>query len=317
MFYIYKYKTCLFQGDMIRMKHAYLIIANNNFDQLQILLNLLDDVQNDIYLLIDEKSINVPLSFDVEKSSLFVLPKIPIYWGNYSQVQAIINLLKESTKRRYSYFHLISGQDLPLVSQREIHDFFDKHPNKIFITYSKIATEKSLDNRSKRHLFRKHYRISEYEGIRLFFFTIYRKVERSVLFFQKPKYKVTRHASTWFSIDEETARLIVSKEDWIYKKFHTGYLVDEIFFPAIIDKYQLQDKVFCDKAVEDKPLDFQGNLRYINWWDGTPYVWNIKDLNQLYIGKNLGHFFSRKFDISRDKQVIDKICKIILENDSY
>lgn len=31
-------------------KHAYLIMAHNNFEQLRILISLLDDVRNDIYL---------------------------------------------------------------------------------------------------------------------------------------------------------------------------------------------------------------------------------------------------------------------------
>ncbi|MDN5954725.1 MAG: hypothetical protein L0H99_12605 [Loigolactobacillus coryniformis] len=36
--------------------HAYLIIANRNFKQLNLLLRLLDDSRNDIYLLIDQKA---------------------------------------------------------------------------------------------------------------------------------------------------------------------------------------------------------------------------------------------------------------------
>ncbi|MEQ7216573.1 beta-1,6-N-acetylglucosaminyltransferase [Enterococcus asini] len=294
-------------------RHAYLIIANKNFDQLQILLELLDNEQNDIYLLIDKKSSNIPDSFSVINSNLFVLPQIPIYWGEYSQVQAEINLLKESTKYHYQYFHLISGQDLPIVSQGKIHDFFDKHPNKIFLTYSKNSSEKKLDERSKTHLFRKHYRVAEYTGFKQTLLKTYRKLERLFLFFQKPKYKINNHVSTWFSIDEETANLIVSNEDWIFRNFSTGYLVDEIFIPALIDKYQLHHKVYDATPVQDKPEEFQGNLRYINWWDGQPYIWTIDDVDQIKFGKEIGHLFSRKFDISRDIEIIDYIYRDISE----
>ena len=38
------------------MKHAYLILAHNNFNQLKKLINLLDDIDNDIFIHIDEKS---------------------------------------------------------------------------------------------------------------------------------------------------------------------------------------------------------------------------------------------------------------------
>ncbi len=36
-------------------KHAYLIMAHDNFEQLKILLDLIDDYRNDIYLHIDKK----------------------------------------------------------------------------------------------------------------------------------------------------------------------------------------------------------------------------------------------------------------------
>ena len=39
-----------------QMKHAYMIIAHTNFQQLQTLIDLLDDERNDIYLHIDKKA---------------------------------------------------------------------------------------------------------------------------------------------------------------------------------------------------------------------------------------------------------------------
>ena len=37
-------------------KHAYLIIAHNNFEQLKNLIHALDDTRNDIYVHIDKKA---------------------------------------------------------------------------------------------------------------------------------------------------------------------------------------------------------------------------------------------------------------------
>ena len=41
-------------------RHAYMIIAHTNFEQLGLLLQLLDRDSNDIYLLIDKKVKNPP-----------------------------------------------------------------------------------------------------------------------------------------------------------------------------------------------------------------------------------------------------------------
>ena len=55
-------------------KHAYLIIAHNNWKQLSLLLSVLDDERNDIYIHIDKKSKNSGNSHDKRKSPLF------LYW---------------------------------------------------------------------------------------------------------------------------------------------------------------------------------------------------------------------------------------------
>lgn len=67
-------------------KHAYLIIANKNWRQVELLLNLIDDIRNDIYLMIDKKA---KLTSDeqsrlkkaVTKSKLMVSSDLKIYWG--------------------------------------------------------------------------------------------------------------------------------------------------------------------------------------------------------------------------------------------
>lgn len=39
----------------VNNKHAYLIMAHQNFEQLAILLELLDDIRNDIFIHVDKK----------------------------------------------------------------------------------------------------------------------------------------------------------------------------------------------------------------------------------------------------------------------
>ncbi len=109
-------------------KHAYLIMAYNNFEQLKKLIFLLDDVRNDIYIHIDVDS-NFPIE-ELKKietqGSLFVIERISILWADYSQVEAELLLLKSATANySYHYYHLLSGMDLPLKTQDEIHSFFE------------------------------------------------------------------------------------------------------------------------------------------------------------------------------------------------
>lgn len=69
----------------ISNKHAYLIMAHNNFSLLSLLLQLIDDVRNDIYIHIDKKV----KDFDVKKYEnmcthskvYFTSERIDVKWG--------------------------------------------------------------------------------------------------------------------------------------------------------------------------------------------------------------------------------------------
>ena len=105
------------------MKHAFLIMAHNNLEILQTLVSMLDDERNDIFLHIDLKSnmlANHPMS--TSKARLFVLEhRVDVRWGNLSQIRTEYALLEEALKHgSYEYYHILSGQDLPIKTQDEI-----------------------------------------------------------------------------------------------------------------------------------------------------------------------------------------------------
>ena len=74
------------------MKHAYLIIAHSEYPILQILLSMLDEYGNDVYLHIDKRAkvLHRELkSFKMDKAGFFILENpIKVYWGNISQIKA-------------------------------------------------------------------------------------------------------------------------------------------------------------------------------------------------------------------------------------
>ena len=74
------------------MRHAILILSNNEFQILKILLSMLDDGRNDIYLHIDKKVVLGPLEqdlFRLANARLFVLEqRLDVRWGYISVVKA-------------------------------------------------------------------------------------------------------------------------------------------------------------------------------------------------------------------------------------
>ena len=114
-------------------KHAYMIIAHNEFDLLEILVRLLDDPRNDIYVHIDAKVKDFDFKFFqalTQYSGLRFTPRrISATWGDFSLVNTELLLLQtavagEDPAQPYAYYHLISGVDLPIKSNDDIHAFF-------------------------------------------------------------------------------------------------------------------------------------------------------------------------------------------------
>ena len=66
--------------------HAYLIIAHHHFNQLKLLLTLLDDERNDLFVHIDEKvknkkSVRELCGAAVRKSRIIWVPGHRVTWG--------------------------------------------------------------------------------------------------------------------------------------------------------------------------------------------------------------------------------------------
>ena len=284
-------------SDSTNKKHAYLIMAHTNFPQLQILINLLDHPNNDIYLHVDKRSVDFrPEMIRVSASNLTIIDPIRITWGGHSQIQCELNLLKASAPNHYRYYHLISGIDLPLKSQDEIHEFFEAHYPENFINFH------APSNESKSFL----YRIEQYHifqdlmgrnkglvpGLLRRANNGFISLQKQVGFRRKqyiPPYKGTN----WFSITDELVQYVLSQEALIKKQFYYSSCADEVFLHSVAMASPCRDTIVDDC------------LRAIDWDRGDPYIFRQEDVDNLLVSPNL---FGRKFDTQVDAQAIDKIA---------
>ena len=94
------------------MKHAYLIQAHNNKNQLLKLIHSLDYELNDIYIHIDRKSRGFEHSnFEniCKISKVVFIPRMSVHWGDSSQTKCELRLIEAalSTGEEYLYLHLL------------------------------------------------------------------------------------------------------------------------------------------------------------------------------------------------------------------
>lgn len=299
------------------MKHASLIIAHGNWKQLNVLLSQLDDYDNDMYIHIDAKVKNAPINEikeKIKKSKVYIIQKYKVYWGSFELVKTEIELLKIATKKNYDYYHLFSGADMLIKSKEYIKDFFEQNKGLEFAhfdTDERLKKDKELYRRTACYHFftnyRKRYKLKALNN----FFTFLERCSLAIQILlgvnrtKKYNFRI-KYGSQWFSITNELAKYIISKEDKINQVFNKTKCADELFVQTIIYNSKFKEKLY-DKNFDDSCL---ANMRLIDiknrGKDGSPYTWQIQDYNEINESKCL---FARKFDMNKDKLIVEKILK--------
>lgn len=248
------------------MRHAYLIMAHGNYKQLQLLVNLLDHSDNDFYIHIDKKKSDPLPAIKARYSYVDVFSTVPVYWGTYSMVECTFRLLERATTQSsHDYYHLLSGQDLPIRSNEEIIYFFERNKGKEFISFSPEAMDgnSEISRRAKLYHFLTKQRICHRSYLlnQLFVF-----LDRLILMLQivmrinrnkRSNYKIS-YGSNWFSITEKLSKAFLNDEDRIKKRFKLTNNCDELVLQSFIKTHSFEKHCYGHAP-------HFNNLRFINW----------------------------------------------------
>ncbi|MBS6161158.1 MAG: glycosyl transferase [Firmicutes bacterium] len=288
-------------------KHAYLLMAHNNIEQLNLLLTTLDSEYCDIYLHIDLKS-NIAEDDIVAltKSEIYFSKEISVFWADYSQVECELFLLEQAVRKNYKYYHLLSGADFPLKTPKEIADYLYED-NKIYLHF---ATPENVAFTYKyvkyHHFFQKQLYIVN-RGKQ---FSIFKVINKLCLIVQKVL-RVNRvqdniqikKGANWFSIPDDVAKFVLTKKSWIRKQFINTRSGDEFFLQTVLYNSNFKNRIYHFNEDDN----YESCLRYIDWKRGNPYIFQKQDYMELISCKM---FFARKFDIRMDRDII-----IMLKNE--
>lgn len=287
-------------------KHAYLIMAHNQFGILKKLVQKLDYKFNDIYIHIDKKAGEFDfgeLEEIVKYSSIIFLERIPIVWAGESLIECELNLFKKAVPQKYQYYHLISGADFPIKTQKEIHDFFDAHDGKEFIEFWDIPISK--------YAYRIRYKYPLQEKIGRYTYdpktVILRVISKLLVFIQKiagvDRIKAysgeIKIGAQWVSITHSMACHLLENERQIREFFMCGVAADELFVQSICWNSIFRNNIYIGKST-----------RLIDWIKGKPYVWLEKDFEDI---KKSECLFVRK--ISDKDGLVDKLYNYLCKKE--
>ena len=290
-------------------KHAYLIMAHDAPDLLIMLVKLLDSEFHDIYIHIDKKTDGIDecvIKKAVSRSGIAFVERRDINWGGYSQIETELALLSEAVKYHYSYYHLLSGHDLPLRTADQIYNFFE-NSGKNYVNFR----EKSND--IARRI--KYYRVFQERRARDKW--LWSKLEavsikvQDVLHIDRTtslKDSNIAYGSQWFSITHELACYICRMKDETKKIYRYGRCVDELFVQSLI----ANSKKDWNLAYPPDNHNFYTCMRQIDWDRGNPYIFQSMDYRELMESNCM---FARKFDLKKDKEICSMIFNELLSNE--
>lgn len=279
------------------MKHAYLILAHNEFEVLQTLILLLDDARNDIYVHIDKKVKNLP-SLSARQSQLHILQhRIDVRWGSVSQINAEYMLFEAAGLGSVDYerYHLISGTHLPLKGQDQIHDYFDKKIGQEVLSFLYTNAYEINMKLARYHFFLNYFQYGKTWQRKLanFCWHVLLKLQY-LLHIQGSTPKVSIKANNWVSLSDRAVQHILKHKHTVLKEFRWSLCGDEFFVP-----YLLTGKELVFDITDAKDLlfnDFQGS---------NPRVLTEEDEEFLL---HADYLFARKFSKSA-MPIVDRIVK--------
>lgn len=305
------------------MRHAFLISAHAYYDQLKILVDCLDAPQNDIYIHINLAS-DLPdmlgLTKDIKHSHVkLIKTRIPIFWGNNGLMCAGFALLEEATRIKYSYYHFLSVQDLPIKNINYIHTFFEKnlHNNSskksLDTNYVTVQTSPNMlrPRVCQYNLFITHWRDTNivsktfFKGLNYCF----RVIQKLVGIDRVENTGLTLYqGDPWWSITHEFALYYLSKKDICLDLFDKySFAADEFAIQTVIGNSDYKNTVYTPRKSDTRSCMRKIDFKRGNGL-GSPHIWTITDYEELMKSDAL---FARKFDIHIDKQIIDILLKIM------
>lgn len=293
------------------MKIAYLLLAHNKPSQLIRLINKLNDgfVSFIIHydLSSDPKEFNfLKEAFKEEANVHFVEKRVKGFWGDFSLVRATLECIKfmHNQKLDFDYALLLSGQDFPLKTNSEIHEFISENNGKEFIHAEKMPTSfweyGGMDRLEYFHFnsFKKNETIKK----------IFLKITTKLLKILKVKRKRPNinfyGGSQWWCFSSEflyyTLEYLNTNEEFT-RFFKYVHVPDEIFFQTLIMNSPYKERVA------------NISLTYIDW-DRVekPTIFREADFDLLISRENL---FARKFDENIDLEIIALVDKHISEQE--
>lgn len=292
-------------------------MAHNNANHLKRLVAALSFPNCSMFIHLDKKADLADFAAIKGDNVFFCHDRIPVFWGDFSQIRATINLIHKALRAplNYEYFVLLSGSDYLLRSSKYIHSFFETHKGIEFMSIVKMPCEKAGKPISLLRTYRLQSSDSVFNSVAKLSSEILRRMRLwSLLDRDYRKYfggLVPYGGSTWWALTRNSCKHIldfVSRNEKIVKYFENTVSPYETFFQTVLGNSQFKDRI-------------NRNLTYTDWSENCDHPSMINEEHigsfeakvQVIANDVFGKgelLFARKFPDESEK-LVTRINKII------
>jgi len=262
------------------IKVAYLILAHDNYSNLQHLIDLLSAQNVTFFIHIDAKSKMPKLS---SSSDIIFIERQKVYWASFSIVKASLLLLKKAYSKGFDRYVLLSATHLPLLNNKSIIDLLSS--DKEFIEIDKGFTS----NKPKRRISWFYFDDFNRKNRRNIKWFLIRSIELLIsLFYSNRGFDMNNifHGQQWWALSNNCVTYILNYVDnnpQYIKFFKNSYCPDESFFQTIVG-----NSTFKTKA--------NHKTTFAIWTEKEkPAILNTEKLKSIPKDETKGFLFARKF----------------------
>lgn len=279
------------------MRVAHLIITYTNPEQTERMIRRMQHPDFDFYIHIDAK---LPISSHKALAAIpnvyLIKNRIKVRWAAFSTMQAVFNSLQEilNSARSYDFISLMSGQDYPIKSAQYMQAFFAERKGKLLLKYRSFEGdwEEGFERINKYHLTDYHFK-GQYR-LQLIINALVKRVVPRFSFYG---------SSMFWAISPEAAEYVLEKVDrnaGMKRFFKFTWGSDEFLVQTI-----LMNSPFAADIINE-------NCHYYEHLPKTPSpkIFTTADFSNIISSDRI---YARKFDISKDSFILDKIDEQVSE----
>ena len=233
----------------------------------------------------------------------FTDTRINVKWGGYSQIEATLEILKESLNYDFRYFSLLSGVDILIKNVFELEKYLENNDK----DYIGGVINKKYDFRVK-YRFPEFYFLKEKSIYNKVLCLMCRGLQQIGFLKQKlDNFPQLYYGANWFTLRKKTIEYVLDylkKNEFYSKAFYQSLCGDELFFQTIIFNSPSKNEIYGIEIIDSG----EKVLRYIDWKSGPEYPKVLMESDYQKM-KDSGLFFARKIDVNTSLDILEKNFK--------